>query len=43
MGTDYPYDMCDYDPVEHVISAGLSPEDTAKVAGGTARRLLGLD
>jgi aminocarboxymuconate-semialdehyde decarboxylase len=42
MGTDYPYDMCDYDPVEHVISTGLSPEDTAKVAGGTARRLLGL-
>ena len=42
MGTDYPYDMCDYDTVEHVISAGLSAEDTAKVAGGTARRLLGL-
>jgi aminocarboxymuconate-semialdehyde decarboxylase len=42
MGTDYPYDMCDYDPVEHVISAGLSAEDTAKVAGGTAARLLGL-
>jgi aminocarboxymuconate-semialdehyde decarboxylase len=43
MGTDYPYDMCDYDPVEHVISAGLSAADTAAVAGGTARRLLGLD
>lgn len=42
MGTDYPYDMCDYDPVEHVISAGLSTEVTAKVAGGTAARLLGL-
>lgn len=43
MGTDYPYDMCDYDTVELVIAAGLSPEDTAKVAGGTARRILGLD
>lgn len=42
MGTDYPYDMADYDPVEHVISAGLSAEDTAKVAGGTAMKLLGL-
>ena len=43
MGTDYPYDMADYDPVEHVISTGLSAEDTAKVAGGTAARLLGLE
>lgn len=43
MGTDYPYDMCDYDTVELVISAGLSAEDTAKVAGGNARRILGLD
>lgn len=42
MGTDYPYDMADYDPVEHVLSAGLSEEETAKVAGGTATRLLGL-
>ena len=42
MGTDYPYDMADYDPVEHVLSASLSEEDTAKVAGGTAARLLGL-
>ncbi len=42
MGTDYPYDMADFDPVEHVLSAELGEEDTAKVAGGTAARLLGL-
>lgn len=43
MGTDYPYDMADYDPVEHIISTGLTPEVTAAIAGGTAARLLGLD
>ena len=42
MGTDYPYDMADYDPVGHVVSAGLSDADTAKVAGATATTLLGL-
>ncbi len=43
MGSDYPFDMADYDPVEHVAStAGLSNEDKAKVAGLTAAALLGL-
>ena len=42
MGTDYPYDMADYDPVEHVLSASISDEDKAKVGGLTAARLLGL-
>ena len=42
MGTDYPYDMADYDPVEHIVSTGLSDDEKAKVAGGTAAALLGL-
>ncbi|MGV6871332.1 amidohydrolase family protein [Pseudochelatococcus sp. B33] len=44
MGTDYPYDMADYDPVGHVLgTAGLSEEEVAKVSGLTASKLLGLD
>jgi len=42
MGTDYPYDMADYDPVELIVSSNLSPEEKVKVAGGTAAKLLGL-
>lgn len=43
MGTDYPYDMADYDPVGHVAGCdGLSDEEKAKVGGLTAVNLLGL-
>ncbi len=42
MGTDYPYDMADYDPVEHILSTPLSDEERSKVAGLTALKLLGL-
>ncbi len=42
MGSDYPFDMADYDPVEHVVSSSLSDDDKAKVGGLTAARLLGL-
>lgn len=42
MGSDYPYDMADYDPVEHIVSANLSAEDKAKVGGLSAAALLGL-
>ena len=43
MGTDYPYDMAEEDPVGHVDSVqGLSVEDKAKVWGGNAVRLMNL-
>ena len=44
MGTDYPYDMADYDPVGHVLSAtALSQDEASKVAGLTALKLLGIE
>ncbi len=42
MGTDYPADMGDYDPVSLVMQSGLDAADAAAVAGGNALRLLGL-
>ena len=40
MGTDYPYDMAEYDPVQLVTTAELSDEAMALVGGGNALRLL---
>ena len=42
MGTDYPFDMGEYDPIGHVAGAGLSTGDVAAITGGNAKRLLGL-
>jgi aminocarboxymuconate-semialdehyde decarboxylase len=43
MGTDYPFDMAEYDPIGHVASAReLDASQTAAIAGGNAKRLLGL-
>lgn len=43
MGTDYPFDMGDSDPVGHVCSAeGLDDGARAAICGLNARRLLGL-
>jgi len=42
MGTDYPYDMAEFDPVGHI--AGVETFDAttvAALAGGNAKRLLG--
>ncbi len=42
MGTDYPFDMADFDPVGHVCGAGLDEATVAAVCGGNVKRLLGL-
>jgi hypothetical protein len=34
--------MADYDPVEHVCTAGLDPASVTAICGGNAQRLLGL-
>jgi aminocarboxymuconate-semialdehyde decarboxylase len=43
LGTDYPYDMLEYDPIGHVASVE-SFDDAARAAicGGNAKKLLGL-
>ena len=43
MGTDYPFDMMEYDPIGHVNSVERL-DDTARAAlcGGNAKKLLGL-
>ncbi len=43
MGTDYPFDMLEYDPVGHVASVESFDDATrAAIAGGNAKKLLGL-
>ena len=42
MGTDYPFDMADYDPVGHVVDTQFDAATTAAICGGNARRLLGI-
>lgn len=43
LGTDYPFDMADRDPVGTVRACGLDPADESAVMGGNAARLLGLE
>jgi aminocarboxymuconate-semialdehyde decarboxylase len=42
MGTDYPYDMAESDPIAHLISAELDAAGVTAIAGGNVRRLLKL-
>ena len=42
MGTDYPYDMAESDPIGHLASAKLDPATMAAIAGGNARALFGI-
>ena len=40
MGTDYPFDMADYDPIGLVAGAGFDAATVAAIAGGNAKKLL---
>ena len=43
MGTDYPFDMVEYDPIGHVASVDSFDDKTrAALCGGNAQKLLGL-
>lgn len=43
MGTDYPFDMADYDPLDHVASnPAFDSATVGKIVGGNTKRLLGL-
>jgi aminocarboxymuconate-semialdehyde decarboxylase len=43
MGTDFPFDMIEHDPIGHIASVpGFDDAARAAIAGGNAKRLLGL-
>jgi aminocarboxymuconate-semialdehyde decarboxylase len=43
MGTDYPYDMAEYNPIGHIAGVdGMDETTLAQLAGGNAARLLQL-
>lgn len=42
LGTDFPFDLADRAPMETLGSLGLGEGDTQLIAGGNARRVLGL-
>jgi aminocarboxymuconate-semialdehyde decarboxylase len=41
LGTNYPCDMADYHPIEHIMTAKLSADDQAAICGRNARDLFG--
>ena len=44
MGTDYPFDMAEYNPIGHIAGVhGMDDATLAQIAGGNAARVLGLD
>jgi aminocarboxymuconate-semialdehyde decarboxylase len=43
IGTDYPFDMAESDPLGHLAAVeGLDPSIVEKISGGNARALLGV-
>jgi aminocarboxymuconate-semialdehyde decarboxylase len=42
LGTDYPYDMAEYDPLGHIAAVeGFDAATIAALAGGNTKKLLG--
>jgi aminocarboxymuconate-semialdehyde decarboxylase len=43
LGTDYPYDMGEYDPIGHLAAVdGMGAEMLVAIAGGNAKQLFGV-
>jgi aminocarboxymuconate-semialdehyde decarboxylase len=42
MGTDYPFDMGEYDPIGHVAGLELDDPTMSAICGGNAALALGL-
>ena len=43
MGTDYPFDMLEHDPIGHVASVDSFDDKTrAALVGGNAKKMLGM-
>jgi aminocarboxymuconate-semialdehyde decarboxylase len=42
MGTDYPYDMGEYDPIGHVVDSLSDADAVRKICGSNAMSMLGL-
>jgi hypothetical protein len=43
MGTDYPFDMLENDPIGHIAAVDSFDEKTrAALAGGNAKKMLGI-
>ena len=43
MGTDYPFDMLEFDPIGHIASvASFDASTRASLAGGNAKKMLGM-
>jgi aminocarboxymuconate-semialdehyde decarboxylase len=43
IGTDYPFDMGHYDPLDQIASTALDDSVRDAIRGGTAAKLLKLD
>ena len=43
MGTDYPYDMAEYFPVQHIFDSNLTDEQKKNVVGQTALKLFNIE
>ncbi len=42
LGTDYPYDMAEHNPIAHIASADFGEAGFAAIAGGNAQKLFGV-